>query len=168
MPAIELGWVDIGLIAVLSISVIVGLWRGLVFELMSLFGWVVAYVMAQAFTPEVSVHVPIGEAGSALNHGASFALTFIGVLIVWSLLARLVRLLIQATPLTVLDRLLGGGFGLLRGLVLLLALATLVTFTPARQSPLWRASHGAAMLNVALQGLKPVLPADMARHLPAA
>lgn len=168
MPAIELGWVDIGLIAVLAISVIVGLWRGLVFELMSLFGWVVAYVLAQAFTPKVSGHVPLGEPGSALNHGAAFALVFIGVLIAWSLLARLVRLLIQATPLTVVDRLLGGGFGLLRGLVLLLAVATLVAFTPARQSPLWQASHGAAMLDVALQGLKPVLPADVARHLPSA
>ena len=164
----ELGWVDISLLAVLVVSVIVGLWRGLVFELMSLLGWVVAYVLAQIYTPEVSSYLPIGERGSTMNYAASFALAFIVVLLVWSLLARLVRLLIHATPLTVIDRALGAGFGLLRGLVLLLAVATVITFTPARQSPGWTASRGAAWLHVALQGLKPVLPPEVARHLPAA
>jgi membrane protein required for colicin V production len=163
-----LGWVDLTLLGVLLLSVAVGLWRGFVFELMSLVGWLVAWVLAQAYTPEVSVHVRVGEPGSALNHGVSFALTFLVVLLAWMLLARLLRLLIQATPLTVLDRVLGGGFGLLRGLVLLLVVATLVALTPASRSPDWRASRGAAALGVALQGLKPVLPAELARHLPAA
>lgn len=164
----ELGWVDITLLAVLLVSVIVGLWRGLVFELMSLMGWVVAYVLAQVYTPEVTGYLPIGERGSALNYAAAFAVSFIAVLIVWSLLARLVRLLIHATPLTVIDRALGAGFGLLRGLVLLLVVATIVALTSARQSAGWTASRGAAWLNVALQGLKPVLPPEVARHLPAA
>ncbi len=163
MPA--LGWVDWTLLAVLAVSVLVGLWRGLVFELMSLVGWVVAYVAAQLFSAEVAVHLPIGEPGSALNLSAGFALTFLGVLIAWSLLARLVRLLVHATPLTLVDRSLGAAFGLARGGVLLLVLATLVAFTPAARSQPWQDSQGAAWLRVALQGIKPVLPADVARYL---
>ncbi|MDH4393902.1 MAG: CvpA family protein [Aquabacterium sp.] len=164
-----LGWVDWTLLAVLALSVVVGLWRGLIFELMSLVGWVVAYVAAQLYSPLVAAQLPsglLGLPGTALNLGAGFALTFIGVLVVWTLLARLVRLLVHATPLTLIDRTLGAAFGLVRGGVLLLALATVVAFTPAARSQPWQDSLGAAWLRVALQGIKPVLPADVAKHLP--
>lgn len=163
-----LGWVDWGLLAVLLASVLVGLWRGLVFELMSLVGWLVAYVAAQLWSGAVAQHLPFGTPGSALQQGLAFALTFLAALLAWALLARLVRLLIHATPLTLIDRSLGAGFGLLRGGVLLLALATVVALTPAVRSPAWQASQGAAWLGVLLQGLRPVLPEAVARHLPAA
>jgi len=161
-----LGWVDLTLLAVLALSVVVGLWRGLVFELMSLAGWLVAYVAAQVWSPQVAVALPVGEPGSALQQGAGFALTFLGVLIAWMVLARLLRLMVHATPLTLIDRMLGAGFGLLRGAVLLLAVSTVVAFTPAARSQPWQDSVGAAWLGAALQGLKPVLPDDVARHLP--
>lgn len=163
----DVGWVDWALIAVLAISVLVGLWRGLVFEVMSLLGWVVAYVVAQAFSAQLAPHLPVGTPGGALQAGAAFAVTFVLALIAWMILARLLRLLIQATPLTVIDRMLGAGFGLLRGLVLLLAAATLIAFTPAAASPAWQHSIGAAWLATLLQGLKPVLPEAVARHLRA-
>ncbi len=162
-----LGWVDLTLLAVLALSVVVGLWRGLVFELMSLIGWVVAYIAAQAWSPLLAAYLPVGTPGSALQQGAAFALTFLAALIVWAILARGVRLLVHATPLTFIDRVLGAGFGLLRGAVLLLAVSTLVAFTPAARSQLWQDSFGAAWLGAALQGLKPVLPDDVSRHLPA-
>jgi membrane protein required for colicin V production len=162
-----LGWVDGSLLAVLSVSVVIGLWRGLVFELMSLVGWVVAYIAAQVWSPLLAAHLPIGAPGSALQQGAAFAIAFVGVLIAWSLAARLIQMVIHATPLTLIDRVLGAGFGLLRGAVLLLALATVVAFTPAAKARPWQDSVGAAWLGAALQGLKPVLPDEVARHLPA-
>jgi len=162
-----LGWVDWTLLAILAVSVVVGLWRGLVFELMSLVGWIVAYVLAQAYSPLVAAKLQVGEPGSALNQGAGFAATFIAVLLVWALLARVVRMLVRATPLTVLDRLLGAAFGALRGVLLLLAVATVVAFLPAAKSPDWTASGGAAWLGALLLGIKPMLPADVAKHLPA-
>ncbi|MDT7835593.1 CvpA family protein [Aquabacterium sp. OR-4] len=161
-----LGWVDWALLAVLGVSVLVGLWRGLVYELMSLVGWLVAYVAAQLWSGAVAPHLPFGTPGSALQQGLAFAITFVATLLAWALLARLVRLLIQATPLTLIDRTLGAGFGLLRGGVLLLALATVVALTPAVRSPAWQASQGAEWLAVLLQGLRPVLPEAVARHLP--
>jgi len=167
-PPAGLAWVDGLLLAVLVISVAVGLWRGLVFELMSLVGWVAAYVAAQAFSPQLAVWVPIGTPGSALHQGAAFAATFVLALIAWSLLARLLRLVIHATPLTFIDRVLGAGFGLLRGAVLLLALATVLAFTPAVRSAAWQASTGAAWLGTALHSIQPWLPDEVARHQPPA
>lgn len=161
----ELGWIDWTLLAVLAASVAIGLWRGLVFELMSLVGWIVAYVLAQAFSGEVAARIPIGRPGSTLNHGAGFAAAFVGVLLAWALLARLARMVVRATPLTVLDRVLGAVFGALRGALLLLALATVLAFTPAARSSEWTASRGAAWLNTVLHGIKPMLPDDVSRHL---
>jgi membrane protein required for colicin V production len=162
-----LGWVDLALAGVLVLSVLVGLARGLVFEILSVLGWVVAYFAAQWLSAEVAAFVPIGAAGSALNQGAAFALTFVAALILWGLAARLVRLLISATPLSLPDRVLGAGFGALRGVVVLLALATVVALTPAVRAPAWRTSYGAAWLDAMLQELKPVLPNEVAQHLPA-
>jgi len=164
LPA--LAWVDWAMLLALALSVLVGLSRGLVFELMSLVGWAVAYFAAQVFSPQVAAHVPIGAPGSALHQGAAFVATFVGVLLVWAVLARLLRLLIRATPLTVIDRLLGALFGGLRGLLLLLVVATGVSFTPAQRSQAWQDSTGAAWLGQVITVLKPFLPDEVARHLP--
>jgi len=163
----ELSVLDWVLLAIVLLSIVIGLWRGLVFEVLSLLGWVAAYIGAQWLAGPVADHLPVGTPGSALNHAAAFALSFIGVLIVWSLAARLVRMLITASPLSGLDRLLGAVFGLLRGVLVLLAVATVVQMTPAAKSPLWQESRGAAWTSALLQELKPLLPDTIAQHLPA-
>ncbi len=162
-----LGWVDWALVAVLLLSIAVGLWRGLVFEVLSLAGWVAAYIAAQVLAATVAPMLPIGTPGGALNQGAAFALVFVLALVVWALLSRLLRMVIHATPLQLVDRVLGGGFGLLRGAVLLLAVATVVSLTPAARLPAWQHSQGAAWLAAMLQSLKPVLPESLVQHLPA-
>jgi membrane protein required for colicin V production len=154
------------LIAILVVSVLLGLWRGLTFEVLALLGWVAAWFAAQWFTPYVLPYMPIGATGSALNHGAAFIATFLLALIVWGIASRLFSLLIKSSPLRLFDRVLGAGFGFLRGLVVLLVLATAVAYTPWSRSPEWRASQGAAWLNATLQAIAPALPNELARHLP--
>ena len=78
----------------------------------------------------------------------------------------MLRLLINATPLRGADRVLGAAFGLLRGVLLLMALATVVALTPAASSEPWARSQGVQWLAVAMQGLKPLLPPDIAQFLP--
>jgi membrane protein required for colicin V production len=162
----NIGWVDLMFLGIVLLSVIVGLVRGLVFEVLSLLGWLAAYVAAQSLSPMLAPHLPIGRAGSALNHAAAFACTFIAALIVWSLVARLLRMLIRATPLSPVDRVLGATFGLARALVVMLAITTVVALTAMAKSPAWRESHGAVWLNDALHGIRPVLPPQIAEHLP--
>jgi membrane protein required for colicin V production len=166
-----LSWVDWALLVVLAASVLIGLFRGFVFEILSLAGWLVAWFAAQWASPQVAPHLPFGTPGTPgtpMNLAAAFALCFIGALIIWSLLARLVRMLIQATPLSIPDRLLGAAFGALRGSVLLMAVATVVGLTPAAQSQAWRGSPGARWLGQGLLLLKPLLPDAAAKMLRAA
>lgn len=153
---IDLGWVDIGLAAFLALSVVVGLMRGFVFELLSLVGWFAAFFAGRWLTPLAQPHIHVGVPGSALNYGVTFAAVFLIALVLWSLGARLVRALIRATPLSSIDRLLGGGFGLLRGLVVLLLVAAVVAVSPLATAAAWQRSQGAIWLYALLQVLQPV------------
>ena len=159
MQWLPLGWVDVAMLGIVVLSALIGLLRGITFELLSLAGWFVAYFGGRWLEPFVAPHLPIGAAGSALNRGAAFASAFLALLIVWSLLARAVSALIAATPLRPLDRLLGAAFGLGRGLLVLLVAATVIAYTPLAQSPAWRQSAGAVVLESVLLQLLPLLPA---------
>ena len=164
---VYLGWVDWAFLAVLGLSVLIGLVRGFVFECLSLAGWVAAWFGAQWAAPQLAPNLPVGTPGSALNLAAALTLSFVAVIVVWSLLAKLLRMLIHATPLSIPDRLLGAGFGALRAGVLLLAIAAVVALTPAAQSQVWRESTGARWLESALHAVKPLLPESAWRRVPA-
>ena len=165
LPA--LSWLDWTLLAVLALSVLLGLVRGFVFECLSLAGWIVAWFAAQWAAPQLAPALPVGEPGAAPNLALALALSFVAALVIWALLAKLVRMMIHATPLSLPDRLLGALFGALRGGVLLLAVAAVVALTPVAQSAAWRTSKGARWLNDTLQALKPLLPEPAARYLRA-
>lgn len=163
----DIGWVDALMLGLLLLSLLVGLWRGFVFELLSLAGWFVAWFAAQWGAEAAGARLPFGSAGALLNHAAGFVIVFIVALMVWGLSARLLQMLIKASPLSAADRVLGAGFGLLRGLLLLLAVTTVVALTPAVGSQAWTQSLGAGWLMALLEGLQPVLPQSVAQHLPA-
>ena len=165
---LAIGWIDILMLVVMAASVIIGLWRGFVFEVLMLAGWVAGYFFAQWFAPDLAPHLPVGAPGSGINLAAAFALCFVAAIIVWGLLAKVVRMMLRATPLSMPDRVLGAGFGVLRGGVLLLVLATIVAFTPAARSPLWQASVGARWLDDVVVTLRPALPAEFVNWLPTA
>jgi membrane protein required for colicin V production len=154
----DLAWVDLALLAVVAVSVLVGLWRGFVFEIVSLLGWLVAFVLANTCAPFVGDLIPADKLAGPVRFWIAYAAVFVLVLIMCTLLARVLRALISATPLSLLDRLLGGAFGVARGGVVLVVFAMLVTLSPFAHDAWWQESRGAHWLGQALGGLKPVLP----------
>ncbi len=162
---LPLGWVDIALLAIFGLSVLIGLWRGLVFELVSLLGWVVAFVIANTLGPALSELIPVAGSQPELRLWIAYLVVFVLVLVACTLFARMLRALISATPLSVIDRLLGGGFGAVRGAMILVVVGTLVTLSPYAHSAPWQNSHGALWLGLALEGLKPVLPQSLTVHI---
>lgn len=165
---IALSWVDIALAAVLLISIGIGLWRGLVFEVMSLAGWVVAYFAAAPLAPVVQELLPAAmtsKFGPAALHIVALAIAFFIVLIIWSLASRLVKALIHATPLSVVDRLGGAGFGALRGAFIALLLVLIIGASPLAESATWQASRAAPVLGGVLRDVAPLLPEPLARFV---
>ena len=141
------------MLGVIALSALVGAVRGLTFEVLSLLGWVVGLVRRRlARAAARAALCPIGTPGSPLNGIAAFACAFLVVLVLWGLRrARRLRRSSRKTLLRPLDRLLGAVFGLVRGVLVLLVVATVVSFTPAGASPAWRESHGASWLNSILR-----------------
>lgn len=161
-----MGWVDLTLLAMLAISVALGLWRGLVFEVLTIAGWLVAYLAAPFVAPWLETLLPAERMGPSLLHALGLVLAFILVLLLWGLGAKLVRALIHATPLSVLDRLGGGAFGVLRGVLLGLLVVVVVGMTPAVRSQPWQDSRLAPWLHLTLSELRPMLPQALHDYIP--
>jgi membrane protein required for colicin V production len=160
-------WVDLAMLGWLVVSMVIGLVRGVVFETFSLLGWGVAYFGAEWAWPLLAPHLRFGEPNSEPSHIAAFLCVFVAVLLVWGVVSRLARMLVHATPLGLPDRALGAGFGALRGVLVLLVVAAVIGLTPMAQSLAWKRSQCATWLNAALHGLKPLLPDELSKHVPA-
>ncbi|MEJ6004374.1 CvpA family protein [Paucibacter sp. AS339] len=161
-----MNWIDWLLLGLMSVSLLLGLWRGLVFEVLSLAGWLVAYLASPVLAPWLEPWLPQEKLGASLAHMLGLVLAFVLVLLIWGLGAKLLRALLHASPLSVVDRLFGACFGLLRGLLICLALVLVVGMTPAIESQAWGASQLLPVLQSTLQVLRPLLPAELLQSVP--
>jgi membrane protein required for colicin V production len=152
-------------LALLVASLLLGAWRGLVYEVLSVLSWAVSFYAAQWFAPQVATMLPLQSAAESVRYAAAFVLVFIAALFAAGLLAFLLKKLVEAMGLRPVDRTLGAAFGLLRGLILLLAATVVMNMTALRSSGWWQESRGAPLLEATLRGLKPVLPEQFSRYL---
>ena len=158
--------VDWMLLAVLALSFLLGLWRGIVQEVLSLAGWVAAFYVSQMYAPMAAAWLPMEGSSQMLRYAAGFVVVFVAVLVGTVLVSALIKKLISAVGLGPLDRLLGSLFGLMRGVVILLAVTVFVGMTPMRDTEAWKQAQGTQWLQQFLHVLKPVLPADFGKYLP--
>ena len=156
----DLGWIDLTMLAVLALSVVAGMLRGLVSEVMSLAGWVGAWLLSQAWALDVAAARHIGEPGGQVARLSGLVITFVVTLLAWRVLTWLLQQVIHATPLAPLDRLLGAVFGTVRGGLILLVAVMMLGLTPMVRQPSWQVSDGVRWLTAAQAVLAPWLPGD--------
>ena len=155
-------------VAVVLGFMLLGAWRGLVYEVLSLMGWVVAFVVARTWAQEVAVWLPLDGWDMQLRYAAGFVLLLVGAMFAWGLVSWLSKQLIEAVGLRPVDRMLGALFGLLRGGLLLLVLALVIQYTPLHTALWWQESGLAPWLTQALGWVLPALPEDWGQYLPKA
>lgn len=156
---------DYGVLAVLAASVLLGMWRGVVGEILALAAWVVAFFVARAQAWRVVPWLSGQIADPAWQLAAGFAVIFIGVLVVFSLARLLLSLLLQAAGLGLLDRLLGACFGVLRGGLVVLAGVAMGGMTALPKAAWWREAALAPPLETAVIAARPWLPAEVAKRI---
>ncbi|PUE09952.1 CvpA family protein [Limnohabitans sp. T6-20] len=155
------------LLGVLLASMVVGLWRGLVYEVLSLAGWVAAFVVAQWLAPDVVGWLPfIKGAPASVQYAVAFAVVFVVTVFAAGLVSWLIKKLVETVGLRPVDRTLGGVFGLARGVVLLLALTVVLQLTGLSRDAWWSTAQGPVWLELVLTGLKPLLPQTFVEYLP--
>ncbi|MGB5938940.1 MAG: CvpA family protein [Rhodanobacter sp.] len=135
-----MNWTDYLILGVLALSVFVGLWRGLVSEVMALAIWIAAFWVAWMLGPAAAARLEhVIELPSA-RIIVGYGLCFVAVLILGALLRFVIGKLIESTGLSGTDRLLGMLFGFARGVLLVALLVFLVGFTAFTRDPWWRQS----------------------------
>ena len=158
-------WFDYTVIIITVWSVLLGWWRGFVYEVLSLFGWMVAYVVARWQAVNVAALMPIELGMDAIKITVAFVLLFVATLIVSGVVVWLISKLIKSTGLGWIDSLFGSLFGMLRGMLLVLMLVLLAGMTDLPQKPFWReAKLSKPLESVALASLI-WLPDSVARRV---
>lgn len=113
-----MNWADYLLIALVVLSCIAGLVRGLLREVIALVTWVLAVWLAWAYAPLLEPHLGGALAGEAVRPWAARTLIFMVVVLLGTAIGVFVSHFVRLSLFTGVDRFFGGLFGLLRGWVI--------------------------------------------------
>lgn len=133
-------WADWVFLGIVLLSTIIGTWRGFVREALSLGSWIVAIWLSRTFADTAGNWFARWVETPSLQLLAGFVLLFVVVLIVGAMVNHFAALALERTGLTGPDRALGTVFGLLRGLVLVVALVTVGLLLKLPRDPWWQES----------------------------
>lgn len=156
---------DYVVIGIVSLSLLFGLWRGVMGEVLALVAWIVGILAAVEFGAHVGQLLFAGLTDPAIRTLAGCVVIFIGVLIVMSLIRMAVRSMVKALGLSVSDRLLGMVFGLARGVLVIMVLVGLGGMTAAPKQPWWKDATLAQPLETAVLVARQWLPDDLAKRI---
>lgn len=156
---------DIGFLALVGLMALLGLWRGLVSEVLALVAWVAAFLLARTFAAAVGGLLSGLIADPFGREVAGFILIFVGVLLFTGVLRFLLRELLKAAGLGIADRFLGGCFGLAKGIFIALVLVMLGGMVGAAKARWWEAAYFAPPLETAVIAAKPWLPEAIAKRI---
>lgn len=137
---ITLSSLDYVLLAIVLVSTVVGLFRGIFREAMSLAVWILAVWVAGRYAVAVAPHLAGFVANAHLQIWGARAALLIGVLLAGGIVSWLIATALHSTGLGGTDRIVGMVFGLARGAVLAgLAVITL-ELAGFNDEPWWRES----------------------------
>jgi membrane protein required for colicin V production len=156
---------DYVVLTIIAASVIVSVMRGFAREVLALAGWVLAFIAANALSAMVADwFAPIISDGS-LRALTAFVAVFIVTLIAASLLAMGVSRLLKGAGLGLEDRLLGGFFGLARGVLIVMLIVLLAGLTALPRQPAWSDAMLSPPLEALAGAIKPWLTHAVSRYI---
>lgn len=138
-----MNWIDYTILAVVAISTVAGLWRGFTREVFSLLTWVAAFWLAWMWGPVIAPrlgHFGIRIDDTGVRLYLSYALVFIAVLIIGTLISAMLVRLVRSGALVSPDRSLGGCVGFVRGVFIVVAIIMVAGVRGDTKAPLWRNS----------------------------
>jgi len=118
-----LDWI---IVAVIVISSLISLKRGFVKEALSLASWIAALIISRMFAGNLAVLLADVIESPNWRLAAAFAILFVVTLIVGAMINHLISEFVRMTGLTGTDRFLGVIFGILRGIILVVAMLALM------------------------------------------
>ncbi|HEX7369345.1 MAG TPA: CvpA family protein [Rhodanobacteraceae bacterium] len=157
---------DIAILAVLALSMLFGLMRGFVSEVLSLLCWVAAFWVAWAFGHQVALFYGTWLKNPTACIIAGYVTCFLGVIIVGALIGWLLHKLMNRGGLRGGDRFMGMLFGFVRGALLVTFVVLMLGFTAIpREAAWWRQSQLLPPFEHGAGWVAQSLPPDVTRYL---
>jgi membrane protein required for colicin V production len=156
---------DYVVLGIIAVSALLGLWRGVVSEVLALAAWVAAFVAARTWGEAAGAYFADVVAEPGLRYAAGFVAILLGVLVTFGVARLVLSLLLKAAGLGLVDRLLGAGFGIVRGVLIVLVGVLVAGMTALPKSQWWRDAWLTPPLETAVIAAKPWLPAEFGKRI---
>jgi membrane protein required for colicin V production len=159
-----MNFADYCIIIALVLSVLMGLWRGFIGEVLALACWALAFWVAWQFGEALAAKFTAITLPS-MRLLLGYAMCFFAVLIAGAIVSFLMRKLISGSGLSGSDRMLGMVFGLIRGLALVTLTVLILGFTPLPRDPWWKQSQLLPSFQRSAEWLSARLPPEVTKYL---
>jgi len=156
---------DYAVLGVLAVSILLSVMRGAVRELLSLAGWVVAFMAAKSMAASFAPLLPASIEDASIRMSVAFIAIFLATLLAMGLVAILASAMIKTVGLGFVDRFLGSLFGLVRGLLVVLLMVLVAGLTTLPREPFWQKALLSKPLETAVTMMMPWLPQDLSAHI---
>ena len=133
--------VDYIILAILIISSIMGLVRGLLREAIAVITWFLAIVLAWSFAPSLEHLLGGVLEGSPMRIWAARAIIFVGILLLGGAVSVVLGHYVRVSMFAGMDKFLGFIFGIIRGVVIVGAFTIAVQALRMDEDPRWKNSR---------------------------
>ncbi len=134
---LSLNWLDYIFFILIAASVIISFMRGFLRELCSLITWIVAFLVTFNLSDDVSHYLKFISSSPTIRLIVAFIGLFFLIWVIGAFVNMFVVRLIRFTPFRSLDRVLGIGFGLARGFLIVFMLIVLGEMTVLDDGSSW-------------------------------
>ncbi len=157
-------WFDYAVFAIVGLSVLLAVYRGVVREIAALAGWVAAFVLSGMFAQDLAQWLSVALS-PMLKTVIAYLVIFVGVLLLAGLCGALLAKLFRVAGLGLADRAVGALFGLVRGGLIVFVVVMLAGLTALPKEAFWREAMLSGPAETAVLAAKPVLPKDLAQRI---
>lgn len=159
--------IDIIIIAFFAISILIGVYRGFVKEVLSVTSWVLAAVIAFKFGEQASVYVKPYIKQAPLDLAVAYVAVFLLTLIAFSVISHIISQIFSSSGMTGFDRSLGSIFGALRAAIVVAILIMVGRFMALDNQQWWLDSGFLDYFEPLVEWLKTFMPADIVAKIEA-
>lgn len=157
--------VDAAIVIIVLVSLTIGLFRGFIREVLSLFSWIAAIWIAVTYAVIGATYLESYIDQLPLRIAAAFTGIFVVALILISMFSHLIYKILSITGISGVDRSLGTLFGLMRGVIIVSVLILVATFMNLISEPWWHGSLLVNYFNPVTDFIRALLPAGIAESV---
>ncbi|KTD64124.1 CvpA family protein [Legionella spiritensis] len=151
-------WVDLAIAAIIALSVLTGLIRGFVKELIALCIWILALWLAYRCNDMLNPWLQPYIQDNTVRKGAGFVLILMATLLVGAIINAIFSFIMKRTGLSGTDRMLGMAFGFIRGVFIVSLIILVVQMTSMPHEEYSRNSRLYSSFNPVVHWLNGLVP----------